>query len=66
MEPVIQETHMESKSEERDREICSGSKPVTWRRTRGSVSGKSIAFPRRDVSNGTVTGTNGPSNVDGI
>lgn len=30
------------------------------------MSGKSTAVPRRLTSKGTVTGLNGPSNVDGI
>lgn len=48
------------------REICSGSKPLTRRRTLGSESGKSTALPRRLRSKGTVTGRKGPSRVVGI
>lgn len=65
-QPVTQDIQTESWEVERDTEICSGSKPRTRRRTRGSVSGKSTATPRKAGSNGTVTGSKGPSRVDGI
>lgn len=64
--PVIQEIQTESWVEERETEICSGSKPSTVLWTLGSVSGKSMAFPLKLSSSGLVTGLKGPSSVVGI
>lgn len=64
--PVIQDIQTESWVPERETEICSGSKPLTILWTRGSVSGKSTALPRKLLSRGTVTGLKGPSRVVGI
>lgn len=64
--PVIHEIQTEWYCAESEIEICSGSKPLTRRLTLGSESGKSTALPRKLSSNGTVTGSNGPSRVDGI
>ncbi|KAL5998740.1 hypothetical protein ACLOJK_009687 [Asimina triloba] len=64
--PVIQEIHTASGVAESETEICSGSKPLTRLKTRGSVGGRSTALPRKLRSNGTVAGRNGPSSVVGI
>ena len=64
--PVTQDIQTESWFVERETEICSGFQPWTVLWTRGSVSGKSMACPRKILSRGTVTGLKGPSSVVGI
>jgi hypothetical protein len=60
--PVIQETQAEVGEAESATAICSGAQPVTRRCTRGSVSGRSTAWPLSPIA--TVTGRDGPDSVD--
>lgn len=59
---MIQETQAEVGEAESATAICSGAQPVTRRCTRGSVSGRSTAWPLSPIA--TVTGRDGPDSVD--
>ena len=59
---MIQETQAEVGTAESAMATCSGAQPVTRRCTRGSVSGRSTAWPLSPT--GTVTGRDGPDSVD--
>jgi len=60
--PVIQETQAEVGAAESATATCSGAQPVTRRCTRGSVSGRSTAWPLSPT--GIVIGRDGPDSVD--
>ena len=59
---MIQETQAEVGAAESATATCSGAQPVTRRCTRGSVSGRSTAWPLSPT--GTDTGRDGPDSVD--